>query len=389
MHNLMSSRSGRLSVLIVLLAMVSAFYMSCNEKTDTTVGPSAQQRETVLNKDNPRIKDVMAIQERHTDELMHNPEITGTAVGLKENGTPCIIVMAVSDVNAAARARGNKPPVPEAIENIPTRLEVTGEFRAFRSGKAPLSHTVQQKAPISLGTSGGWRNDIANGYCCSGTLGALVTDGTNQYILSNYHVFYSDIVSGGNNIVAKAGDNVIQPGLVDAFCDADNAQNVAVLIDPAIGGSLPSGNVDAGIAQVLPGMVDPSGTILEIGKISKSTLEAAINQKVKKSGRTTGLSRSIIKGLNATVRIKYEAECSGRTAFIKKFTKQIVIDNPSGSFLNSGDSGSLMVENVSANPRAVGLLFAGSSTTAIASSITDVLSFYWNKTGRTFTMVGN
>jgi hypothetical protein len=42
-----------------------------------------------------------------------------------------------------------------------------------------------------------------------------------------------------------------------------------------------------------------------------------------------------------------------------------------------------MVEDVSTNPRAVGLLFAGSSTSAIANPIGQVLSFLGA------TMVGN
>ncbi len=42
-----------------------------------------------------------------------------------------------------------------------------------------------------------------------------------------------------------------------------------------------------------------------------------------------------------------------------------------------------MVEDVSSNPRAVGLLFAGSNTVAIAQPINDVLNFLGA------TMVGN
>ena len=49
--------------------------------------------------------------------------------------------------------------------------------------------------------------------------------------------------------------------------------------------------------------------------------------------------------------------------------------NNGSRFLAGGDSGSLMVEDVATNPRAVGLLFAGSSTTAIANPISQVLSF--------------
>src|SRR5215475_10794771 len=49
-------------------------------------------------------------------------------------------------------------------------------------------HQVQQPRPISLGTSGGNVNDRTRSFCCSGTLGALVTKGGNLYILSNNHV---------------------------------------------------------------------------------------------------------------------------------------------------------------------------------------------------------
>src|SRR5437868_4770795 len=53
-----------------------------------------------------------------------------------------------------------------------------------------------------------------------------------------------------------------------------------------------------------------------------------------------------------------------------------LIDQSPGSFIAAGDSGSLMVENVDTDPRAVGLLFAGGSTTAIANSIGDVLDAF-------------
>lgn len=392
LHNLLSERTGRFIVFVALLALVSVFYLSCNEKTDTSVESNNQQRETVLGKDNPGVKEAIIVQEKHTDKLMQNMDVVATAVGLTEKGNVCILVLALKDLNSEAKQKGQSPPVPEKLDNIPVRLMVTGEFRAFKDGSSAtmktLSYTAKQNPPIDLGTSGGWRYDLANGYCCSGTLGSLVTDGSNQYILSNYHVFYADIVSGGNNIVAQNGDFVIQPGLVDVNCTASKAQNVAALIDPAVGGSLPGGNVDAGIARVIPGMVDPGGSILGIGTISKNTLTAALNQKVKKSGRTTGLTRSYIKGLNAIIRVTYDKECASRKTFTKKYTKQIIIDNPSSSFLDAGDSGSLMVEDISQNPRAVGLLYAGSSTLAVACSISDVLSFYSGKTGRTFTMVG-
>ncbi len=198
------------------------------------------------------------------------------------------------------------------------------------------------------------------------------------------HVFESGIVLGGNNRTATTGDFVIQPGLIDVGCNAASAQNVATLRQLS---SLPGNNVDCSVAQVIPGMV--SGAILEIGTISSTTVGASINQAVKKSGRTTGLSSSKVSGLNATVSVAYENECAGGAAFTKTFTNQIVIANSGSKFLNSGDSGSLMVENVTTNPHAVGLLYAGSSTVAIANPIDPVLQFLGGKLGGTATMVGN
>jgi hypothetical protein len=235
-----------------------------------------------------------------------------------------------------------------------------------------VSHTAKQAPPIQLGTSGGDSIDLANGFCCGGTLGSLVKIEGTQYILSNYHVFESDIVSGGNNTTAQTRDPIIQPGLIDVSCDKNLAQTVGTLVKRS---SLPGSNVDCAIAAVVPGMVRSDGANLEIGTISNTTVNAFINQAVKKSGRTTGLTHSLVSGLNATISIVYDKECAGSTAFTKAFTGQIVIANAGHSFLNSGDSGSLMVEDVATNPHAVGLLFAGSCTDAIANPIGQVLTF--------------
>jgi len=178
----------------------------------------------------------------------------------------------------------------------------------------------------------------------------------------------------GRRRAATTGTPVIQPGLIDVGCNANNAQIVATLV---VTQSLPGNNVDVGIARVEPGMVNPNGAILEIGTISSSTVAPSINQAVKKSGRTTGLTRSLIVGLNATISVAYDNECAGGAAFTKTFTGQVVINNriKGKSFLSGGDSGSLLVEDARTNPRAVGLLFAGSTSYAIANPIDDVLTF--------------
>jgi hypothetical protein len=174
--------------------------------------------------------------------------------------------------------------------------------------------------------------------------------------------------------------------LIDVGCDAAYAQVVANLVKLS---SLPNSNVDASVAEVIPNMVRDDGAILEIGTISSSTVAASLNQKVKKSGRTTGLTRSYVTGLNASVRVTYDNECAGKRAFTKTFKRQIIVANSNSAFLAGGDSGSLMVKDEATNPGAVGLLFAGSSTLAVANPIDEVLTFIGTKLGGTARMVGN
>ena len=333
------------------------------------------------------VRAVMALQKALTDDVLQWPDILGTAVGVNDSGVPDLVVY--------VDAEGSTPPaLVQAVLlqylSIPTRPELSEKFVAYKgppggSGSQGTSHTAFQVPPIQLGTSGSWRFDLANGYCCGGTLGSLIQVNGIQYIMSNYHVFESDIASGGNSLVATTGSPVTQPGLIDVGCNAGNAQNIGTLVKLS---SLPASNVDVSVALATSGAVRSDGAILEIGTLSSQTVAPFLNQAVKKSGRTTGLSRSQINGLNATISIQYENECAGSPSFVKVFTGQIVIANRRSGFLDSGDSGSLMVEDIATRPRAVGLLFAGSSTTAIANPIGQVLQFVGAQLGGVATMVG-
>jgi hypothetical protein len=331
----------------------------------------------------PEVQTAMAAQNSVTPSLMQQPGILGTAVGLSDDGTTNVTVLVDREAKNGADVTAS---VPRQIGSVKVQVEVTDKFRAAIGSAMPdqttgMPHTAKQTPPIQLGTSGGWSKDLANGFCCGGTLGALVSIAGVQYVLSNYHVLEADIVPGGNGIVAMTGDPVIQPGLIDVNCSAAGAQTVATLVKKS---SLPGSNVDCSIGQVVPGMVDSSGKILEIGTVSKTTVPAALRQKVKKSGRTSGLTQSTVNGLNATVSVTYENECAGGTAFTKTFTGQIVVKSSiSKPFISPGDSGSLMVDGLRKNPHPVGLLYASSSTAAIAQPIDEVLTFLGA------TMVGN
>lgn len=349
--------------LLLLLAAalgVTLLMWGCSGMEQNPVAPSSN--EISLDDANPQVQAVMAVQDRHTKTLMAIPDVVGTATTLDANGNPAIMVLVTTD--AAMKA------APADLEGVPVVMVYTDKIVAMKATGTP--HTAKQTPPIQLGTSGGWRLDLANGFCCGGTLGSLIQVGSQKRILSNYHVFEADIVSGGNGITAQTGDFIIQPGLIDVGCVASGAQNVATLVKTS---SLPGSNVDCSSANIITGMVSTDGAILEVGTLSASTVAASLNQAVKKSGRTTGLSRATVNGLNATVSITYENECAGSTAFTKTFTGQILTTNRRSGFLAGGDSGSLMVQDVTSNPHAVGLLFAGSSSIAVAQPIGQVLSF--------------
>ena len=258
---------------------------------------------------------------------------------------------------------------------VASLLALSMNGSAQRGGGPPSKgpdHKARQTRPIALGVSGGNASDIANGFCCSGTLGALVTDGQRQFILSNTHVFAGDVTPGGNNRISSVGDDVDQSGLIDVGCQYIANDIVADVADWATFGQF---NIDAAIAEVRAGQVRSDGSILEIGPPANTTVPAFVGQAVKKSGRTTGLTRSSISSLNASVTVGYTDECSGGS-FNVTYTGQILISNRSSRFLNSGDSGSLMVEDVATNPRAVGLLYAGSSSIAVANPIDEVLTHF-------------
>ena len=331
----------------------------------------------------PEVQTAIVAQNSVTPDLMQRSGVLGTAVGLNDDGSTNVTVFVDRETKNVADVVSS---LPTQIGNVKVHLEITDKFRSAighepLSGAAPAAHTGKQTPPIQLGTSGGWGKDLANGFCCGGTIGALVSIGGVQHVLSNYHVFEADIVPGGNGIVAMTGDPIIQPGLIDVACNIAGAQTVATLVKKS---SLPASNVDCSVGQVVPGMVDPTGAILEVGTISKTPLAAALRQKVKKSGRTTGLTNSTINGLNATISVTYENECAGGTAFTKTFTGQILVKSSiARPFISAGDSGSLMVANKATNPRPIGLLYASSSTAAIAQPISEVLAFLGA------TMVGN
>jgi hypothetical protein len=258
----------------------------------------------------------------------------------------------------------------------------------------PASHQRQLTASMLLGSSGGNNGDYdTRGNqivdCCSGTLGALIEDsGKRQYLLSNNHVL-------ARSDHATVGDAIVQPGLIDNNCsplgDGGGVEAVASLT-----GWLPlrskQTNVDAAIAQVTSRAVDTAGRIMELGgKRADGALAAAapgisssggkgesawLDQKVAKSGRTTGLTCGGVSVVDLDVTVDYYIDCAETRHYLSKtFTHQIGLSG--NQFSDAGDSGALVVDAGNAEP--VGLYFAGGTDVSgvsqgVANPAAEVLS---------------
>ncbi len=231
-----------------------------------------------------------------------------------------------------------------------------------------------QKSSNSYGVSGGNVNDRSRAFCCSGTLGSLLTDGTNQYILSNNHIL-------GRSGAATLGEDISQPGLIDNGC-----RNAEIVADFSAAPNLLTSNVDAAVAQLRPGAMSAAGEILDIGVICNVLpQQASIGLGVAKSGRTTGLTTGSVGSISVDVSVQYQQGCNKGKKFLVTFSNQVVI-TPS-SFSAGGDSGSLIVTNDS-NHQPVGLLFAGSSTSTIANPMGEVLTKLSTALGASVSFVG-
>src|SRR6202030_1596840 len=244
-----------------------------------------------------------------------------------------------------------------------------------------------QTAPVELGSSGSNAHDsIDNGKtitCCGGTLGSLVTRGGVQYILSDNHIL-------ARSDAATVGDAIVQPGLIDTpTCTTAGTTTVANLTQFSNLQATPSQNLDAAIAQVIAGKVDPAGKIIYLGATVDSNgvpvadapqggtglaaSSVAVGRPVAKSGRSTGLTCSTVEATNITTSVDYTVNCDGTgTKFTVSYTNQIGVIG--GDFSGQGDSGSLIVTQDTATP--VALLYAGSNTDTVGNPVADVLNFF-------------
>ena len=265
--------------------------------------------------------------------------------------------------------------IPKSLEGMLTDVVETGRIRAQTTDN-PRDRFRPAQPGISIG-----HRDIT-----AGTFGLLVQRNGAPFILSNNHVL-------ADSNAGKIGDPIYQPGPADGGTAADRiaaltefapldfgdnpsqcsiADSIAALLNfiaRTTGSShrlqpvqQTSGvnTMDAALAQPdTPDLVIPA--ILGLG-IPTGVNTPALGMQVQKMGRTTGLTHGYITQVDVTVNVDY----AGRTAV---FTDQIITNSMS----SPGDSGSGILDM---DRRAVGLLFAGSTSVTIFTPIQRILDHF-------------
>jgi len=259
--------------------------------------------------------------------------------------------------------------IPKTIKGMETDVFQTEEIKAL---------AVDRKSKIRPAPGG---VSIGHPLVTAGTLGMIVKKNGVLHILSNNHVL-------ANSNDANLHDQSWQPSKYDGGTEAETIGHLAAFfpikfidestcpianaivklfnslaeifkrntrLPNAI--SSPVNNVDCAISRpVIEG--DISEEILEIGKTA-GFAEVQVGDKVKKSGRTSGLTEGNVIATECLVNVSYGEK-------VAIFEDQIITSAKS----EGGDSGSAVLNEQN---EAVGLLFAGNSSLTIVNKIANVI----------------
>ena len=265
--------------------------------------------------------------------------------------------------------------IPKSLEGMMIDVVETGHIHA-QNAADPTGRFRPAQPGISIG-----HRDIT-----AGTFGLLVQRNGSPFILSNNHVL-------ADSNAARIGDPIYQPGPADGGTASDRIAALAEYA-PLDFGDTPSqcriadsiatwlnffarltgsshrlqpvqqtsgiNTMDAALAQPdAPDLVTPE--VLGLG-LPTGVGTPTLGAQVQKMGRTTGLTYGYITQIDVTVNVNFGT----RTA---RFADQVITTSMS----SPGDSGSGILDM---DRRAVGLLFAGSTTVTIFSPIQRVLDYF-------------
>ncbi|HYV06669.1 MAG TPA: hypothetical protein VFB82_18895 [Blastocatellia bacterium] len=288
--------------------------------------------------------------------------VVGVGIGEKISDGKNTGVMAVKflvRVKYSPSEVDKKHQLPRTVNGLPTDVEQVGTFRKLGAPAPvlpPMPNPKLRFRPAQPGCSVGFR-DPGNAFIMAGTFGALVKSSQGLFVLSNNHVLADE-----NQL--PLGSPIFQPGLLDG--GKPLTDRIATLTKFIKLKSTGMNKVDAAIAKALKASL-VSNEILFIGK-PKGVTPALMDMVVHKFGRTTSYRVGRVTSVNTDVSVQYDTG-------LYKFSGQIIIKGLNNQpFSAGGDSGSLILER--ATNKAVGLLFAGSTSHTIANHIKDVLTAF-------------
>lgn len=310
----------------------------------------------------------LAVEQQTADD----PNVHTIYQGMKsvagqDTQVPCIVCLVGQKLSARNLESGRR--IPPAVEvggySVPT--DIVEEFQPHDLrlySHAPQSQLATQSAashrschnspmPAGVQISPAGANWV-------GTLGFAVRingpDGPEYCAITNAHVSGLDGANKALNQPARGFGHIghIRKVYPIRFGGPANAVDLA-LIDAK--------RTDGAFAPLSHTVLPEQ---LELGRlVPQPVTTLSVGMEVTKSGRTTGVTRGRIVGLNATSRVNYGSDGTAT------FTGQVVIRADSGKFSDAGDSGSGILTT---DLRPVGLLFAGGGNTTIANPISAVLA---------------
>jgi hypothetical protein len=173
----------------------------------------------------------------------------------------------------------------------------------------------------------------------AGTIGWFLIDSDfNIYLISNNHVWAKENQG-------KIGDPIVQPGVLDG---GDPSNDVfAYLFNFVSIDFSPTAVNSVDLALATPTSIDQVYmSILNVGGIT-GFRDPILNEKVKKMGRSTGLTEGVVSDVSANVKVNYSTG-------VAYFSDVFLVSGQ--DIVKAGDSGSPVL---SQDNKFLGLLFAG------------------------------
>lgn len=308
------------------------------------------------------------------EELLKKKNVVAIISGHKlvggiDTGRDAIIVYVTKKMPLSELSKQDV--IPKTIQGIESDVQETGEIRALEMDR------TKKWRPSPCGVS------IAHFRVTAGTLGMIVRRDNIPYILSNNHIL-------ANSNEAYTGDECWQPSRLDGGSSADTIGHLSDFAKIEFEGDESTcpiarlwatifnlsaklfhrksrqspivsaiNKVDCAIARPLLDE-DIAEEILEIGKPAGFNFsEVKSGDAVKKSGRTSGVTRGTVIGSTGIAKVNY----GDRVAV---FEDQIFTT----AIAQGGDSGSVVLNEKN---EVIGLLFAGSDSLTIVNKIANVV----------------